>query len=169
MEREFYTISVYVDKDENLIGIPCGDSEKYGIADIDTVMLLKAPYTDKQLENYIEKVLDACYTKKHNDAVETSTIERYTNKKGFVNATADYTMISIVKMQTGYSLMPTFNDYERGPLAIDDDEHILPLGYTEGDLAEVIRGYIEVYLKANIFYKEKQELEEEKRARQSEN
>lgn len=167
MDREFYTISVYVDKDENLIGIPCGDSDKYGIADIDTVMLLNAPYTDKQLESYIDKVLDACYTKKHNDKVPTSTIERYTGKKGFVKATADYTMISIVKTKVNYSLMPTFNDYEKGPLAIDDDEHILPLNYSEGDLAEIFRGYIEVYLKANMFYKEKQELEAEKAAREA--
>ncbi len=162
MEKEFYTISVYVDESENLIGIPCGESEKYGIADIDTVMLLKAPYTDKSLESYIEKVINACYTKKHNDKVETSTIERYTKKTGFVNATADYTLISIVKMQSGYSLMPTFNDYEKGPLAIDDDEHILPLNYGEGELAEVIRGFIEVYVKANMFYKEKEELAREK-------
>lgn len=162
MEREFYTISVYVDEDENLIGIPCGESDKYGIADIDTVMLLKAPYTDKALESYIEKVIGACYTKKHNDSVETSTIERYTKKTGFVNATADYTLISIVKMQTGYSLMPTFNDYEKGPLAIDDDEHIIPVNYSTGELAEVIRGFIEVYVKANMFYKEKEELEREK-------
>ena len=162
MEKEFYTISVYVDENENLIGIPCGESDKYGIADIDTVMLLNAPYTDKSLENYIEKVINACYTKKHNDSVETSTIERFTNKKGFVTATADYTLISIVKMQSGYSLMPTFNDYEKGPLAIDDDERVLPLNYREGELAEVIRGYIEVYVKANMFYKEKEELEREK-------
>lgn len=163
MDREFYTISVYVDKDENLIGIPCGDSDKYGIADIDTVLLLKAPYSDKALESYIEKVLNACYTKKHNDKVPTSTIERYTKKKGFINATADFTMISIVKTKVNYSLMPTFNDYEKGPLAIDDDEHILPLNYQEGEMAEIIRGFIEIYLKANMFYKEKQELEEEKK------
>ncbi len=162
MEREFYTISVYVDREENLIGIPCGESEKYGIADIDTIMLLKAPYTDKALESYIEKVICACYTKKHNDKIETSTIERYTGKKGFVEATADYTLISIVKMQSGYSLMPTFNDYEKGPLAIDDDEHILPLNYSEGDMAEIFRGFIEVYVKANMFYKEKEELAREK-------
>ena len=167
MEREFYTISVYVDKDENLIGIPCGESDKYGIADIDTVMVLKAPYTDKALERYIEKVLSACYTKKHNDKVPTSAIERYTKKTGFVNATSDFTMISIVKMKTGYSLMPTFNDYEKGPLAIDDDERLLPLHYGEGEMAEIIRGYIEVYLKANMFYKEKQELEEEKKQQES--
>ncbi len=166
MDREFYTISVYVDKDENLIGIPCGDSDKYGIADIDTVFLLKAPYTDKALEDYIEKVLDACYTKKHNDSVDTSTIERYTKKKGFVNATQDYTMISIVKTKINYSLMPTFNDYEKGPLAIDDDEHILLLNYKEGEMAEVIRGFIEIYLKANMFYKEKAELEAEKKNKQ---
>ncbi|MBQ7739734.1 MAG: hypothetical protein IJT65_00675 [Eubacterium sp.] len=168
MEREFYTISVYVDKDENLIGIPCGDSDKYGIADIDTVMLLKAPYTDKALESYIEKVIGACYTKKRNDKSPVSTIERYTKKNGFIEATADFTMISIVKTQTNYSLMPTFNDYEKGPLAIDDDEKILALNYGEGEMADVIRGYIEVYLKANMFYKEKQELEEEKRKKASE-
>ena len=162
MEREFYTISVYADKDENLIGIPCGESDKYGIADIDTVLLLNAPYTDKALESFIEKVINACYTKKHNDASPVSTIERYTKKSGFVNATADFELISIVKTKTNYSLMPTFNDYEKGPLAIDDDEHILPLNYAEGDMAEVIRGFIEIYLKANMFYKEKRELEAEK-------
>ena len=162
MEREFYTISVYADKDENLIGIPCGESEKYGIADIDTVLLLNAPYTDKALESFIEKVINACYTKKHNDASPVSTIERYTKKSGFINATADFELISIVKTQNNYSLMPTFNDYEKGPLAIDDDEHILPLNYAEGEMAEVIRGFIEIYLKANMFYKEKRELEEEK-------
>lgn len=162
MEKEFYTISIYVDKDENLIGIPCGESDKYGIADIDKVFLLKAPYTDKALESYIEKVIDACYTKKHNDDVATSTIERYTKKKGFVNATSDYTLISIVKTKTNYSLMPCFNDYEKGPLAIDDDEHILLHNYREGEMAEIIRGFIEVYVKANMFYKEKAELEAEK-------
>ena len=95
MDREFYTISVYVDKDENLIGIPCGESEKYGIADIDTVLVLKAPYTKKQVEDFIEKVFDECYKKKHNDDSPVSTIERYTKKKGFVNATADLTLISM--------------------------------------------------------------------------
>ena len=142
MDREFYTISVYVDKDENLIGIPCGDSEKYGIADIDTVLLLNAPYTDKALESFVEKVINACYTKKHNDDSPVSTIERYTKKSGFVNATADFELISIVKTQTNYSLMPTFNDYEKGPLAIDDDERILYLNYNEGEMAEIIREFI---------------------------
>ncbi|WP_290907873.1 hypothetical protein, partial [Eubacterium sp.] len=105
---------------------------------------------------------NACYTKKHNDSADTSTIERYTKKKGFANATKDFTMISIVKTKTNYSLMPTFNDFERGPLAIDDDEHILLPNYREGEMAEVIRGFIEIYLKANMFYKEKAELEAEK-------
>jgi len=166
MEKDFYTISVYVDKDENMIGIPCGESEKYGIADIDKVVLLKAPYSDAQLESFIEEVISYCYTKKHNDSSPVSTIEKYTKKKGFVNATADYTLLSIVKTKEMYSLMPTFNDYEKGPLAIDDDEHILMNPYQKGELAEVLRGFIEVYLKANIFYKEKEELEREKQSKQ---
>lgn len=167
MEREFYTISVYVDKDENLIGIPCGESDEYGIADIDKVVLLKAPYTDKQIESFIEEVISYCYTKKHNDASPVSTIEKYTKKKGFVNATADLTLLSIVKTKTNYSLMPTFNDYEKGPLAIDDDERILMNPYKEGELAEIINDFIQVYVRANIFYKEIQELEEEKKKKNS--
>lgn len=163
MEREFYTISVYVDKDENLIGIPCGESEKYGIADIDTVMLLKAPYSAKEVEKFIDKVIDACYTKKHNDESPVSTIEKYTKKKGFVEATADLTLISIVKTKETYSIMPTFNDYEKGPLCIDDDERIVQVNYKEGELYEHIHDIIMVYVKANAFYKEIAELEEEKK------
>ena len=167
MDKDFYTLSVYVDENENMIGIPCGESDKYGIADIDKVVLLKAPYSDTQLESFIEEVISYCYTKKHNDNSPLSTIEKYTKKKGFVNATADYTLLSIVKTKDSYSLMPTFNDYEKGPLAIDDDEHILLNPYKKGEMAEVIRGYIEVYVKANMFYKEIQELEEEKKQRNS--
>lgn len=169
MEKEFYTISVYVDNDENMIGIPCGESEKYGIADIDKVVLLKPPYTPVQIENFIEEVISYCYTKKHNDTSPLSTIEKYTKKKGFVNATADLTLISIVKTKECYSVMPTFNDYEKGPLAIDDDERILLNPYKKGELAEVINDMIQVYVKANVFYKEIQELEEEKKSKKSDN
>ena len=55
-EKEFSTISVYIDEDENMIGIPCGESDKYGIADIDKVVLLKAPYSDSQIENFVRKL-----------------------------------------------------------------------------------------------------------------
>ena len=165
MEKEFYTISVYVDNDENLIGIPCGESDQYGIADIDKVVLLKAPYSDTQIENFIEEVISYCYTKKHNDSSPYSTIEKYTKKKGFVNATKDLTLLSIVKTALNYSLMPTFNDYEKGPLAIDDDERILANPYKKGELAEIIKDFIQVYVRANIFYKEMQELEEEKQSK----
>lgn len=167
MEKEFYTISVYVDNDENMIGIPCGESDRYGIADIDKVVLLKKPYTSKELENFIEEVISYCYTKKHNDDSPLSTIEKFTKKKGFVNATADYTLLSIVKTKDNYSIMPTFNDFERGPLAIDDDERILLNPYQEGEMAEVINDLIQVYVKANIFYKEIQELEEEKKSKEN--
>ena len=61
--------------------------------------------------------------------------------------------------------MPTFNDYERGPLVIDDDERILLANYQKGELAEVMKDFIQVYVKANMFYTEKQELEEEKKNR----
>ncbi|MCD7722758.1 MAG: hypothetical protein LUH82_02255 [Clostridiales bacterium] len=162
MEREFYTISVYVDKDENLIGIPCGDSEKYLVGDIDKVILLKKPYGEKEVEKFIDSVFDSCYSKRHNDESEISTIEKYTKKKGFVNATADLTLISLVKTQNSISIMPTFNDSEKGPLCIDDDERVITLPYNAGELYEQINDIIMVYVKANAFYKIVAEIENEK-------
>ena len=162
MKHDFQTISVYVDKNETLVGIPCGESDRYGIADIDTVMLLKTPYTDEQLESYIEKVLNACFSKKHNDKEPRSTIERYTGKNSFIEATAEFTMISIVKTKVSYSLMPAFNDPEKGPLVIDEDERIVPVNYNAGELAEHIRDFIQVYHRNNPFYREKAELEADK-------
>ena len=137
-----------------MIGIPCGESDKYGIADIDKVVLLKAPYSDSQIESFVEEVISYCYTKKHNDSSPLSTIEKYTKKTGFVNATADYTLISIVKTNDTYSLM-------------DDDERIILANYQKGELAEIMKDFIQIYVKANMFYKEKQELEEEKKRREN--
>ena len=74
-KRDFSTISIYIDENENMIGIPCGESDKYGIADIDKVVLLKAPYSDSQIESFVEEVISYCYTKKHNDSSPLSTIE----------------------------------------------------------------------------------------------
>lgn len=91
-------------------------------------------------------------------------LKENTKKKGFVNATADLTLISLVKTKESYSIMPTFNDYEKGPLCIDDDERILSLQYKEGELFEHIHDIIMVYMKANVFYKEKQIAEERKKS-----
>lgn len=149
LTNSFWSVSIYIDKDENLVGIPCGLSEKYGVSDIDVVLRLTAPYSDEKLEKYIQQVIDACYTKTHNDQSEYSTMEKFTKKKGFVNATADYTLVSIVKADEKYSIMPAFNDFERGPVIIDDDEVVLPADFSKGEMANAFRRMISVYVKAN--------------------
>lgn len=147
--NSFWSISIYIDKDENLVGVPCGLSEENGVSDIDVVLRLASPYSDQQLEKYIEKVIDACYTKVHNDESEYSTMEKFTKKKGFANATSDYTLISIVKTKDSFSIMPAFNDFERGPVMIDDDEVMLPIKFSKGDMANALRRMIGTYVKAN--------------------
>ena len=64
--------------------------------------------------------------------------------------------------------MPTFNDYEKGPLCIDDDERIVPIEYKEGELYDHINDIIMVYVKANAFYKEQQIAEENRKNKNSE-
>lgn len=151
LNQNFWSISVYVDQAENLIGIPCGRSKQYGVADIDVVLRLKAPYSDERLEQYVEEVFGACYTKDHNDQSDYSTIEKYTKVKGFLNATKDLTLLTLVKTtKQGYSIMPTFHDLERGPVVIDDDEVCLSLQFAKGEMAMAIRRMIAVYVKANL-------------------
>ena len=58
--------------------------------------------------------------------------------------------------------MPTFNDFEKGPLCIDDDERLLANPYSEGELYKEIHDIIMVYMKANAFYKEMAEAERRK-------
>lgn len=52
-------------------------------------------------------------------------------------------------------------------LVIDDDERIILANYQKGELAEIMKDFIQIYVKANMFYKEKQELEEEKKRREN--
>lgn len=58
--------------------------------------------------------------------------------------------------------MPTFNDFEKGPLCIDDDERIVKCPHDPGEIYEHIYDIIMVYVKANAFYKEMAEIEAEK-------
>ncbi|MFQ8958766.1 MAG: hypothetical protein ACLR6O_07975 [Eubacterium sp.] len=62
-------------------------------------------------------------------------------------------------------LLCLLNDFERGPLVID--ERIILANYQKGELAEIMKDFIQIYVKANMFYKEKQELEEEKKRREN--
>ncbi|MCC8023507.1 MAG: hypothetical protein LIO46_07020 [Clostridiales bacterium] len=147
---DFWSVSIYVDKDRNLIGIPCGWSEQYGVADIDMVLRLRAPYDAPRMEPFVEEVIEACYTKRHNDESRYSTIEKFMKIKGFAAATRTLTLITVVKTEAdGYSIMASFNDRERGPIVIDDDEVKLPVQYHPGEMAEAIERMIEIYGKAN--------------------
>ena len=78
MEKDFYTISVYIDENENMIGIPCGESDKYGIADIDKVVLLKVPYSDTQIENFIEETIFKNFKEIYNDENHLKFINLFT-------------------------------------------------------------------------------------------
>ena len=80
-------------------------------------------------------------------------------------ATSELTLISLVKTKNTYSIMPTFNDYEKGPLCIDDDERTLANPYKPGEMFEQINDIIMVYLKANAFYKEIAMAEENKKTK----
>ena len=84
-------------------------------------------------------------------------------KRALWVATSELTLISLVKTKNTYSIMPTFNDYEKGPLCIDDDERTLANPYKPGEMFEQINDIIMVYLKANAFYKEIAMAEENKK------
>ena len=62
-KRDFSTISIYIDENENMIGIPCGESDKYGIADIDKVVLLKHLIPTAKLKALLKRYFLLLYKK----------------------------------------------------------------------------------------------------------
>lgn len=144
-EQKFKSISIYYDIKRNLIGIPCGKSQKFGVADIDVVTTLKAPYSDAELARFVYSVLDHCYSKKHNDQSEYSAIEKYMHIKGFTAATRNLGLVSLVLFQKeGYSILPTVKDDEDGFVLVEESEIKLKKDCSALELAEGIKKCIRI-------------------------
>jgi len=105
---EYKEISIYFDINKKLIGVPCGKASQFGedgVASLDIFFELTHSYTDDELEEFIGKVFDACYSKEYFKN-EMTAIEKYTKKKGYATAVKGYQCMVIRFYQGEYTFVP---------------------------------------------------------------
>jgi hypothetical protein len=105
---DFSYISLYFNSNGKLIGVPCGNNSniKYSIALLDVFFVLEHGYSDDELEAFIAKVLDACYSKVYEDS-EPTAIQKYTKAKNYISAVKGYQYMTIERLKDkGYTVSP---------------------------------------------------------------
>src|SRR5690606_26594032 len=113
-------VTVYVDKNDNLIAIPSGESEKYGIKELDITFQLTSPYSDEELEICLMSALNKSYSQKADDS-SISSIEKTLNVKGFEKAVRNRKVVLFEWLEDeGYFVTPTNKLPRRGFVHVED-------------------------------------------------
>lgn len=113
----FKTISVYVDKKENLIIVPTGIwVPRKTVIDIDRIVELKFPYTKEEIEEALKAGFASCYSQKvEEEFPKQSAIERYLKVKSYGHAVKGRKLVSCRwTPEGGYEMTPTHKIPRRG-------------------------------------------------------
>ena len=158
---EYKNIAIYYDMNGKLIGVPCGKSPRHGdngTVQLDIFYELEHGYNDDELEFFINKVFDACYTKIPIDG-EPTAIQNYTKKRGYVAAVKGYQYMSIYWSKGhGYTFRPMQVDKKhkgafmavKGQLSINVTKHNKHIPLEKGALALAFRKAKEIIDETNL-------------------
>jgi hypothetical protein len=115
--HKYKVVSVYFDKTQKLIGVPCGECERYGYQELDIFFVLEPIYTDDELETFLMKVFDECFSKDLSiDLTARSrsqcAMQKYTGAKSGNAAVKGYQLMHIdwIKDEYGYTFRPMMVD-----------------------------------------------------------
>ena len=140
MSITYKTVSVYIDENDNIIAIPVGESEKYGLMGIDIVFSLSSPYSDEQLEQLLLEAMKKCYFQKADDSSGVSPLEKFLKVKGYAKAVKNKRLISFDWFKDeGYIVIPTEKKPRYGFVNIDDKSIRLGTEFKSGMLANAFR------------------------------
>ena len=143
MKHTFKSISVYFDKDSNLIGVPSTEIKKWNaLVDIDAIVNLTFPYSDDELEQFLENVFDLCYSLTPKELPKQSALQNYLEVKSYSASVKGLGLVSIKWIdKQGYTITPTwqnakmknaFGHLEDRAIGISDR-------YVKGELARSFR------------------------------
>ena len=145
---DYKTVGVYFCSEKKLIGVPCGKSEIYGYPELDIFLVLESGYGDDELEMFIERVFNACFSKECGDVVKRpGALQKYTGAKSYNAAVKGYhlTVIRWIKDE-GYLFVPTEIDKKhKGAFNYIEDKIIkVPTTHEKGALAKAFRQAMEI-------------------------
>ena len=137
MSKNFKNISIYIDQQQMLLGVPGGESKKYGMVELDMIFTLALPYNEEELESFLMMVFDKCYSEAYKDDGVTS-IEKHYGIKGYAKATKNLKLVDVSWAKNdGYSIIPYKKMSRSGYSGLSNDK-IERLGneFNKGDLAK---------------------------------
>ncbi len=145
MKRDYKSIQIYVDSNQNLISVPIGESKKWGIISIHSVSELKSPYSDEQMEQELINSLNRCYSLPADDDLKVSALEKYLGIKDFSKACQGKKLVDLSwNAKDGYYITPTNKVKGKGYLHLEDMKIFLGKNINKGDLANAVKKAIEL-------------------------
>ena len=141
--NDFKIISVYFDKEFNLIGVPSTIIKKWNIVtDIDRILCLKSPYCDEELESFIKKVFDLCFSQSVKEPPKESALQKFRGVKSYTASIKGLGLVGITWLKNkGYTLAPTWRStkHKNAFLHMDNKSMQVSYDYCDNELAEMFR------------------------------
>lgn len=129
MKFDFKNVTVYIDKSEDILIVPCGIWPAHNItAEISNIVELKHPYTLEQLQFALEEGLQLCYSQNvDSDFPKVTSLEKYLNVKGYKKAIKNKKVVSLFwNKEDGYQVTPTTYADKKG--FVHQEENTIILG-----------------------------------------
>ncbi|MDD2372739.1 MAG: hypothetical protein PHI03_13845 [Bacteroidales bacterium] len=140
MKITYKTVNVYVDEKDNLLALPTGESDKYGLKNLDIVFQLSSPYNDSQLEQFLIAAMDKCYSLKADDTPGPTVLEKHLGIKGYAKAVKSRRLVNYDwVLNSGYVVIPTNKKPRQGFVHQEDKTIKLGKELKTGELAKAFR------------------------------
>ena len=142
---DYKSISLYSDKKGTLYAIPTGLNHKFNITvAIDILNILEPPYSDDDVQEFILKTFNQCYTKEREDLNSIGSLEKHFGVKKYSTAVRSLKCIPVDwRKDEGYSITPTKKVPREGFIHLEDKIIILGHNPEEGAIAAAIRQAID--------------------------
>lgn len=99
MEYIFKNINIYIDKTKKLIGVPCTNDKKWNATvGIDPIITLEPPYTNKEVNVFLNEVFSLCHNKIVEDCTDKtikSPIQIYMKARSWKAAVKELGLINL--------------------------------------------------------------------------
>ena len=148
MQSDFKTISIYIDKHYTLYGVPTTRDKKLGaIVDTNSVKILNNPYSENDVENFINFLFELCNKTLLETIPKLSGLPNYLGVKSYTQAIRDKKMVLITKDDCHYIIIPSLR--KESPTTHftlqNDQARKVRINYPSGHLAKEFMNILKKY------------------------
>ena len=127
MKEAYADVGLYIDKANTIYAIPCGwdriTQKVVNTAGVDLLFILKQPYSDDDIENFLLNALENCYKKEREPGL--GPLEKHFGTDSWVKAVKGLKYISFTWVrEEGYRIIPSIKTPRKGYNLPQEDKWI---------------------------------------------